>query len=275
MPEIHENRDKNAMTALHSRLVPTDQADGLRRLFAHARVRFVPVVSNPHVASGGVLLERLCTVFGEHGKHTLVVDAGERSPEHAEMATMEMAECIEALEPQVSYLAARGLPIKFVDTHGSTASFLQAASDAAPYADVVLIHASAGELCRLFAKSEARPLLLADDRPASVTHAYASMKLLTQRAGLVVHDLLLSAASTSPRAERIAMQIATCADDFLGAVLRDWMQIDPATEAHEPPAPALRRWARETLQPHFGAAIDITSSAVQARGALSGALAMN
>jgi len=237
------------MTGIHSRPAPLDQADGLRRLFAHARVCFVPVASNPHVAFGGVLLERLCAAFAEHGKHTLVVDAGERSSAHAEMATMELAECIEKLSPQVSYLAARGLPIRFVDTHGSTSPFLQAASDAAPHADVVLIHASASELCRMFAKSESRPLLLADDRPASVTHAYAAMKLMTQRAGLVVHDLLLSAAPNSPRAERIAMQIATCADDFLGAVRRDWVQIDPATNAHEAPTAALRRWARETLAP--------------------------
>ena len=260
------------MPGLHSRPAPLDQADGLRRLFAHARVRFVPVVSNPHVAFGGVLLERLCTAFAEHGKHTLVVDAGERSPLHAEMATMELSECIETLSSQVSYLAARTLPIKFVDTHGSTASFLQMAADAAPYADVVLIHASASDICRLFAKSEARPLLLADDRPQSVTHAYAAMKQMTQRAGLVVHDLMLSAAPASPRAERIAMQIATCADDFLGAVLRDWVQIDPATDAREAPTPSLRRWARDTLQPHFGAAIDITSST---HGARSNASAMN
>ncbi len=260
------------MTGLHSRPAPLDQADGLRRLFAHARVRFVPVVANPHVAFGGVLLERLCTAFAEHGKHTLVVDAGERSPVHAEMATMELAECIEPLSSHVSYLAARALPIKFVDTHGSTASFLQTAADAAPYADVVLIHASASEICRMFAKSEARPLLLADDRPQSVTHAYAAMKMMTQRAGLVVHDLLLSAAPASPRAERIAMQLATCADDFLGAVLRDWVQIDPATDCAEAPTPSLRRWARDTLQPHFGAAIDITSST---HGARSMASAMN
>ena len=186
------------MSSFSSRPAPLDQADGLRRLFAHARVRFVPVVSNPHVAFGGVMLERLTAAFGEHGRHTLVVDAGERSPAHAEMATLEMSECIEYLSPQVSYLAARGLPIKFVDTHGSTAPFLQAVADACPRAEVVLVHAAATDLCRLFARSEARPLLLADDRPSCVTHAYAAMKLLTQRAGLVVHDLLLSAAPAEP-----------------------------------------------------------------------------
>jgi len=137
---------------------------------------------------------------------------------------------------------------------------------------VVLVHAGASDLCRLFARTEARPLLLADDRPASVTHAYAAMKLMAQRAGLLVHDLLLSAAPSSPRAERIAMQIATCADDFLGAVLRDWVQVDPATGAHEPPHAALRRWARDTLQPPFGPAL---AAGGQAHGAQANAPAMN
>ena len=240
-----------------SRPLPLDQADGLRRLFAHARVCVVPVVSNPNVAFGGVMLERLCTAFAEHGRHTLVVDAGERAGAHAEMALLDLAECIEPLSAQVSYLAARGLPLRFVDSTGSTASFLQALIEAAPHCDVLLVHASASDLCRLFARSagldrdgfaKCRPLLLADDRPASVTHAYAAMKLLTQRAGLVVHDLLLGAAKHSPRSERIAMQIATCADNFLGAVLRDWVQIDPACDATEAPSPELRRLVSEQLR---------------------------
>ena len=239
-----------------SRPIPLDQADGLRRLFAHNRVCMVPVVSNPNVAFGGVMLERLCTAFAEHGKHTLVVDASERASEPFEMALLDLSACIEKLSPQVSYLAARGLPLRHVNPAGSTAAFLQAAMQAAPTCDVLLVHASASDLCRLFARTaeatSVRPLLLADDRPASVTHAFAAMKLLTQRAGLVVHDLLLGAAKHSPRSERIAMQLATCADDFLGAVLRDWVQIDPACDAREAPTPELRRLVREQLKNALG-----------------------
>ena len=244
------------MQELISRPMPLDQADGLRRLFAHKRVCMVPVVSNPNVAFGGVMLERLCTAFAEHGKHTLVVDASERASEPFEMAAIDLSTCIEQLAPQVSYLAARGLPLRHVNAAGSTASFLQAAMQAAPNCDVLLVHASASDLCRLFMRGgdahSVRPLLLADDRPASVTHAFAAMKLLTQRAGLVVHDLLLGAAAHSPRSERIAMQLATCADDFLGAVLRDWVQIDPATDAREAPTPELRRLVREQLKSALG-----------------------
>lgn len=262
-----------------SRTPPLDQADGLRRLFAHARVCLVPVVSNPFVAFGGVMLERLCTAFAEHGRNTLVVDAAERASAPSEMALLDLADCIEPLSSQVSYLAARGLPLRYVDATGSTAPFLSAVTEAAAHCDVLLVHASASDLCRMFARhpgNPVRPLLLADDRPVSVTHAYAAMKLLTQRAGLSVFDLMLGAAAASPRSERIAMQMATCADDFLGAVLRDWARIDPASDATETPTPELRRLVRELLRSAqgddtLGAAISpalcATASSARATGA--------
>lgn len=239
------------MTAYASR-PPQDQADGLRRLFAHAQVRWLPVVSNPHMAFGGVMLERICTALANLGRHTLVVDAGERAPTPKELSVVGLVECIERLSADVSYLAARGLPLRYVDTRGATSAFLQAAAEAAPQADVILVHAPAGDLCRLFSHADpdrrARPLVFADERPASVTHAYAAIKLLTQRAGLAVHDLLLSAPQGSRRADRIAQQLARCADDFLGAAQRSCLHIDPATHAHEAPTAALQRWAAEVAQ---------------------------
>ena len=87
---------------------PNDQAEGLRQMFANACARFVPVVSNPHIASGGVMLERLCTAFAERGARVLVVDAGERAGQAGEMAMIDLAQCVERLTPQVWYLTARG-----------------------------------------------------------------------------------------------------------------------------------------------------------------------
>jgi flagellar biosynthesis protein FlhG len=245
-----------------SRPAPLDQADGLRRMFAGTRVRFVPVVSNPHLNVGGVLLERLCSAFGEHGAHTLVLDAAERAQPAGEMALIELAECLEPLSEHVTYLTARGLPLKFADAQGFTSSLLDAVVDAAGAVDVVLVHAPASDLCRLFnrrdprhaAREGMRPLYLSDDRPTSVTHAYAAMKLLTQRAGLMVHDLLLAAAPRSTRVQRIAVQLATCADTFLGAAVRESMQIDPSAQAADPVSPGLRRWAFEWLSDGAGAA---------------------
>ena len=112
------NQPFPAMTTTFYPSMPLDQADGLRRLFAHAQVRFVPVVSNPHMAFGGVMLERLCSGFAEQGSHTLVIDAGENAPEPNEMAQVDLAESIETLSQEVSYLAARGLPLRYVDAQG-------------------------------------------------------------------------------------------------------------------------------------------------------------
>ena len=237
---------------VHAQPVP-DQADGLRRLFAHAQVRFLPVVSNPHMAFGGVMLERICSALSGIGCHTLVVDAAERAPSPKEWAVVDLSDCVESLSCNVSYLAARGLPLRFVDTHGSTSAFLQAAADARQQADVVLIHAGAIDLCRLFGQADrsrcARPLVLADEHPASVTHAYSGIKLLSQRGGHPVQDLLLCASSRSRRADRIGQQLARCADEFLGAAVRECLRIDPAAHANEAPGAALQRWASEVIQP--------------------------
>jgi flagellar biosynthesis protein FlhG len=234
----------------------TDQAEGLRQMFAHTRVRFIPVVSNPHIAFGGVILERLCTAFAERQATTLVVDAAERAGEAGEMALVDLGQCIEPLSERVSYLAARGLPIRFVDAAGSTRAFLQRVAEAAPRCDVVLVHASAPELCRLFSQKRAGaawseapcPIVLAEDHPDSVTHAYAATKLLAHRAGLVVFDLVLGAAAHSPRAERIVTKIASCTDVFFGGVLRAWARIDPAGDAAQAPGDDLRRLVAERLR---------------------------
>ena len=165
---------------------------------------------------------------------------------------VDLGACVERLSPQVAYLAARGLAIRFVDAGGSTRAFLERAAEAAPGCDVVIVHAPASELCRMFAhrrRIESTlagadlpcPIVVADDRPPSVTHAYASMKLLAQRAGLVVSELLLGAAPHSPRAERIAAKLAGCADTFFAGVLRDWAWIDPAGDPCDAPGGDLRR----------------------------------
>jgi hypothetical protein len=157
--------------------------------------------------------------------------------------------------------------MRYVNAHGSAAEMLNAVIEAAPQADVVLLHASASELCRVVARREVRPVLLADDRPQSVTHAYAGMKLLVQRAGLMVHSLLLGADARSPRVERIAQQMTSCADGFLSAVLRDWAAIDPMASPGEAPSAELRHLARELLMAAPpGAALDTPADAMPLRG---------
>jgi flagellar biosynthesis protein FlhG len=206
---------------------PLDQADGLRRLFAGRRQRFVPLAANPHVAASGLLLDRVAGALAARGQRVLVVDAADRSPAPHEMALLDLGACIETLTPQIGYLAACGLPLAHVDTRGSAAGFLDALSQAAPKADVVLLHANATDLARLFMRRAVRPILMGADHAESIKHAYAACKLLAQRCGLMTFDLLLAANPRARRTPSIAANLADCADGFLGAVLHDWAAVDP------------------------------------------------
>jgi flagellar biosynthesis protein FlhG len=238
-----------------SQTAALDQADGLRRLFGGARVRHVAVAGNAEAALGGVLLERLTAAFAAMGRHTLIVDAAGGSPAAHELSWVDLAACIERLSPEVSYLAARGLPLRHVDTRGCADGLLAKLADAAPQADVVLVHADAGDLSRLFMRRPIRPVLLAADAPASLTEAYAALKLLAMRNGWLSFDLLLAVGVGSPRGERIASQLASCADRFLGAALHDWAVVDPTDDGLRSPDGVLMRVAAALLEPPDGPAL--------------------
>jgi hypothetical protein len=226
---------------LPSAAAPLDQADGLRRLFAGQRQRFLPLAANPHVAFSGVVLERVVATLVAAGQRVLVVDAADTSPAAHELALLDLTLAIEVLSPQVSYLAARGLPLAYVDTRGSAGGLLDALAAAAPQAEVIVLHAEASHLARLFMRRAARPLLIGADQPESIKHAYAACKLLAQRCSLMTFDLLLAAPPGARRLPTIAASLASCADGFLGALLHDWAVVDPASDpADAPPADLLR-----------------------------------
>lgn len=229
-----------------------DQADGLRRLFQGSSMRFVPVVANPHVVWSGVAIERLTASLVDCDRHVLIVDAADTSPPIAESIALGLASCIESVGPHVSYLAARGLPRRCIDTRGSAARMLDEVMAAAPQADTILVHAEVTDQARIFKGRAARPVLLAADHPDSVKHAYASWKLLAARCGWLSADLLLLAPPEAPRTPHIAASLSRCADQFMGAVLADWVALDPMADDDALTTLGLRRVAdgQLTLDDH-------------------------
>lgn len=210
---------------------PADQASGLRRLFAPVRRRLLPVAANPFVPAGQGLLETLSAALARQGRRVLVVDAASTAPAPHETALFDLAAGVEQLHEQVCYLAARGVPLAHVDTHGSAAAFVDAAFDAAPHCDLVLLHADVTDLARMLGRRAVRPLLLAADGAESIKQAYACCKLLVQRCGLMTFDLVLATPGHGRRSEAIAARLGSCADTFLGAVLHDWAAVDPLADA--------------------------------------------
>lgn len=232
---------------------PLDQAHGLRQMFVQHALRFIPVAANPFVAFGGVLLERLCTALSQMQLHTLVVDAADTAGTPHELARFDLSEGIEHLAPDVSYVCARGLPLLHVDSRGSTAGFLDTVAASAGTAQVVIVHASATELCRLFGHRSPdalppHPLVLCDERTESLTHAYADAKLLATRAELRVHDAMLASPPQRRQAAQIALRLARCAETFVGAIQHRWAAIDPIESASAPPMPELLALAQDLYE---------------------------
>jgi hypothetical protein len=227
---------------------PTDQADGLRRMFAAARAVIVPVVANPHVEHHGAVLARLASVFAEQGLNTLVVDAADTAPEPGELAFIDLGACVEPLSPQLAYLAARGLPMQHVDTHGSCASFIPRMMNVVYDVDVVVIHAEARVLARMLGEQALRPVLLASGAGESLTHAYAALKLMVQRLGLMSFDLVTpTTRGRGPTPVQIARRVADCADRFLGAAMHDSAAVDPTLPFGEASGLDLMRLAAAQL----------------------------
>lgn len=224
-----------------------DQAAGLRRLFGATQRRFVALAHNAEVALSTLAIDRLCDAAAALGLHTLVVDAADGAPAPHEMALLDLPSCIEPLSPEVSYLAARGLPIRHVDTRGRCGGFLQAIEQAAPHADLVLVHAGTVDLARLFAEQRMRALLLGADTPRAMTEAYAALKRLSQRPGWLAHDLLVVADPRGPRTARLGESLAQCAERFLGAVIHDCVVIDPDADPGAAPDARLLQLLRAQL----------------------------
>lgn len=231
---------------------PVDQAHGLRQMFPTRVVRFIPVVSNPQVMFGGVVLERLCAAYAGFGLKVLVVDAGERARPPSELAAFDLSEGIEPLSTHVHYLPAKGLPLRHVDAQGSSSALIDLLADAAPQMDVILLHASASELVRVLAQRargvNLRPLLFTDEQPAGLTHAYAAVKIMVQRAHWMAYNLLVCAGPGSPMGAQIAARLQQCADSFLGAAQRDWQQINPMEHASQDPSAAFLDMAADLLR---------------------------
>ncbi len=207
-----------------------DQADGLRRMFSGRRTQLLALVANPQVPYCTTVLDRLATTLALEDHHVLVVDASNAAPDAPELAQVDLAACIERLSPQIDYVAARGLPQAYVDTRGCAGAFIDALHRVCPQADVIVLHAEATDLVRVLKRRACRPVLLAADNPESLKHAYGSCKLLVQRSGLMTFDLLLAAPENTHRAEAIAQNLAGCAEQFLGALLRNHVVMDPLSD---------------------------------------------
>jgi flagellar biosynthesis protein FlhG len=232
----------------HSAAAPLDQADGLRRLFVGPSQAVIALAANAQVPLPSLVLERIALRLAALGRRVLIVDAAASASALADGARLDLAAGVEPVAPGVAYLAARGLPLAYVDTRGHAARFIDALHEAVPHADALLLHAEAHALMRVLAGRAARPLVMAADHPESLKLAYAACKLLAHRTGLRTFDFLLAASARSPRLSGIVASLSGCIENFLGGLLAHWALVDPAGDAEPPEASPLTRLLRLQLE---------------------------
>ena len=211
-----------------------DQAQGLRRLFEGRWVRALGVVSNPHVAWSGLLIEHLTDALAAQGQHPLVVDAAETAAEPDEWTSLDLRWSVNATHPDFSYLGARGLVGRRLLGGVPSQALLKSMAQAAPWADVLLVHAPADDLARLFAGQPWQPTVLADTHPDSLMHAYAALKQLS-RWSPPDFNLLMDASRQPVLGPRMAVRLSDSARHFLSwsvagsVVVQGHPQEDPVT----------------------------------------------
>lgn len=231
---------------------PTDQAAGLRRLFEGQQRSVVPVVANALVNDATPYLDALARALLAQGASVLVVDASDTAPQAQELIDVDLALCIERPAAQLGYLAAPGAARRHVDARGSAQAWLWRVQQAAPWAQVVLLHADMRDLPRLTGHGEANPVLICATDTASLTEAYAGMKLLVQRAQCHRFDVLVGLRPGGRvDATAVALRLDGCADTFLGAAVRACAAVPlaPRTAAATPVAPDLLALAAMHLAP--------------------------
>jgi hypothetical protein len=237
-------------------MVMPDQAAGLRALFKPRQPQWVPVLDNPHCEGAEAVLDALVGAYLERGLNVLVVDAGAHARAVSELALINLAACVEPMSDKVAWLEARGLVSHYLDHRGSAARLLPKLAAAAPQAEVILLRAGVAEMARLLSAPQAqltRPVLVTDLQQQNLTTAYSAMKWLRERTPTVVFGLVVAGHPDLALTQRIARQLADCAERFLSAALPTWAALEPGRPK---PSPQLRRLARDCLQPDAGSDTD-------------------
>lgn len=232
-----------------------DQATGLRRLFARKQVRFVPVVANPYVARSSVMMDQLCQAIRTMDLRTLVVDASRTAGASAYQPRGRSRLAAERLSPGLGYLDVMDLqcnPATGVGAQEPAQAFLHEVASTMPDADVVLVHAAAPDLVHLFSRHRGGPdaprfVLLCDEHPPAITSAYAALKLLATRGGMMAHNLLLSTLQGVHAAVAVAARLARCAHQFLGALQHHSAYVDPVRPDADANLPAMYRLTEDLL----------------------------
>lgn len=260
----------------------SDQAAGLRKLFAQPALRILPLAGACDAASDVSFVINLATALARSGVRCLVIDAGREGlcpaiglkPRHelADLLAGALAFSDAALRARAGFSvlpARRGLASLAGDAAASAAFFETVAALPERF-DLAILHAEPAQVASLMARQLSECVVLCGPADEDLTAAYARVKALVASSAQARVRVLFDRSDSPEQTARRHRRLAEVARRFLnadleygGAVARDLVpppsrsrasvfETDasgPTARSFERLAQAVRQWQLPAIRP--------------------------
>lgn len=224
-----------------------DQAAGLRRMSAPRPVRVIAVASGKGGVGKTNVTVNLATAFSRLGRKTMILDADlglanvdlmlglqpQYNLSHVISGERTLEEVIVEGPGGVQIVpAASGIQAMAELSSAEHAGLIRAFSELNTDLDVLLVDSAAGISDNVisFSKAAQEVLVVVCDEPASITDAYALIKVLSRDHGIRRFHVVANMARDERQGRELVAKLLRATDQFLEDVILDYMGYVPFDE---------------------------------------------
>lgn len=225
----------------------TDQAEGLRRMAKPKPVRVIAVASGKGGVGKTNVSVNLATAFSQLGKKVMIMDADlglanvdvmlglqpSRNLSHVIKGECSLEEIILEAPGDIQVIpASSGIQNMAELSPGEHAGLIRAFSELNTDVDILIVDTAAGisDSVVSFSKAAQEVVVVVCDEPASITDAYALIKLLNRDHGIRRFRVLANMAHSENEGRELFAKLVKVTERFLDDAMLDFMGSIPYDE---------------------------------------------
>ncbi len=225
----------------------TDQAEGLRRMAKPKPVRVIAVASGKGGVGKTNVSVNLATAFSQLGKKVMIMDADlglanvdvmlglqpSRNLSHVIKGECTLEEIILEAPGDIQVIpASSGIQNMAELSPAEHAGLIRAFSELNTDVDILIVDTAAGisDSVVSFSKAAQEVIVVVCDEPASITDAYALIKLLNRDHGIRRFRVLANMAHTENEGRELFAKLVKVTERFLDDAMLDFMGSIPYDE---------------------------------------------